>query len=189
MKQGLDLILPKLAKVISNLSQFAMQYKDLPTLGYTHHQVAQPITVGKRAAQWTQDLVMDLEDIELVREALLLRGAQGTTGTQASFMEIFHGDGEKIDQLNEKLCEVSFPTCTYTHAARMPSLYRHKPPRLGVRSHGISNTCDRKPASAASTPSPPRPTPARSTCASPTPSPPSAPLPSASPATSATLLT
>ena len=107
MKQGLDLILPKLAKVIANLSQFAMQHKDLPTLGYTHHQVAQPITVGKRAAQWTQDLLMDLEDAELVQAALLLRGAQGTTGTQASFLEIFHGDGEKIDQLNTKLCEVS----------------------------------------------------------------------------------
>ena len=112
MRDALDLILPKLAKVIHNLSQFAIKYKDLPTLGFTHYQAAQPISVGRRAAQWAQDLVMDLDDIEYVRAGLKFRGAQGTTGTQASFMEIFHGDTLKIDRLNEILCKkAGFKAC------------------------------------------------------------------------------
>ncbi|KAF2837579.1 adenylosuccinate lyase [Patellaria atrata CBS 101060] len=112
LRNALDLVLPKLAKVIHNLSQFALKYKDLPTLGFTHYQAAQPITVGRRAAQWMQDLVLDLEDIEYVRNNLKFRGAQGTTGTQASFMEIFHGDTSKIDQLNKILCEkAGFASC------------------------------------------------------------------------------
>ncbi|KAL6414492.1 primary-amine oxidase [Ilyonectria robusta] len=121
LRDGLDLLLPKLAKVIQNLRSFALEHKDLPTLGFTHFQAAQPITVGKRAAQWIQELVMDLEDIEHVRDQLRFRGAVGTTGTQASFMEIFHNDGDKIDELNKKLCEkAGFPgiytvsTQTYT---------------------------------------------------------------------------
>lgn len=112
MRDALDLILPKLAKVIHNLSQFSMKYKDLPTLGFTHYQAAQPTSVGYRAAQWAQDLIMDLEDIEQVRAGLKFRGARGTTGTQASFMEIFHGDESKIDRLNEILCEkAGFRAC------------------------------------------------------------------------------
>ena len=82
LRDGLDILLPKLATVIHRLSQFALKYKDMPTLGYTHYQPAQCITVGRRAAQWIQDLMMDLEDIETVRAALRFRGAQGTTGTQ-----------------------------------------------------------------------------------------------------------
>ncbi|KAH9907401.1 adenylosuccinate lyase [Xylariomycetidae sp. FL2044] len=112
MREGIDLLLPKLAKVISNLSAFAMKWREEPTLGYTHYQPAQMITVGKRAAQWTQELVMDLEDIEHVREELRFRGAQGTTGTQASFLELFEGDESKVDQLNELLCKkADFPGC------------------------------------------------------------------------------
>ena len=77
-----------------------------------HYQPAQCITVGRRASQWVQDLMMDLEDIEAVRAALRFRGAQGTTGTQASFMEIFHNDGAKIDELNEILCKkAGFDRC------------------------------------------------------------------------------
>ncbi|PMD65526.1 adenylosuccinate lyase [Hyaloscypha bicolor E] len=121
LRDGLDLLLPKLATVIHRLSRFALQYKDMPTLGYTHYQPAQCITVGRRASQWVQDLMMDLEDIEAVRAALRFRGAQGTTGTQASFMEIFHNDGAKIDELNEILCKkagfdrcYSISTQTYT---------------------------------------------------------------------------
>lgn len=111
MRDGLDLLLPELATVIHKLSQFAIQYKDMPTLGFTHYQPAQLITVGRRAAQWVQDLMMDLEDIEKVRADLRFRGAQGTTGTQASFMELFK-DGAKIDRLNEILCEkAGFPKC------------------------------------------------------------------------------
>lgn len=74
------MLLPKLATIVNKLSQFAIEYKDLPTLGYTHYQPAQLITVGRRATQWIQDLLMDLEDIERVRADLKFRGAQGTTG-------------------------------------------------------------------------------------------------------------
>ncbi|KAI1100603.1 adenylosuccinate lyase [Jackrogersella minutella] len=112
IRDAMDLILPKLAKVISNLSSFAQQWRDEPTLGYTHYQPAQLITVGKRAAQWIQELVMDLEDIEHVRKELQFRGGQGTTGTQASFLELFHGDESKVDQMNVLLCEkAKFPGC------------------------------------------------------------------------------
>ncbi|KAI0887935.1 adenylosuccinate lyase [Annulohypoxylon maeteangense] len=112
IRDAMDLLLPKLAKVISNLSNFAQQWKDEPTLGYTHYQPAQLITVGKRAAQWIQELVMDLEDIEHVRKELQFRGGQGTTGTQASFLELFGGDESKVDQLNVLLCKkAGFPSC------------------------------------------------------------------------------
>ena len=93
----------------------------MPTLGYTHYQPAQLITVGRRAAQWVQDLMMDLEDIEHVRAELRFRGAQGTTGTQASFLEILKGDEAKVDELNKILCKkagfercYSISTQTYT---------------------------------------------------------------------------
>ncbi|KAI1271082.1 adenylosuccinate lyase [Xylaria sp. FL0933] len=112
MRDAMDLLLPRLAKVIANLCKLAREWKATPTLAYTHLQPALLITVGKRAAQWAQDLVFDLESIEHVRNGLLLRGAQGTTGTQASFLEIFHGDGSKCDQLNELLCKkTGFPAC------------------------------------------------------------------------------
>lgn len=112
MRDGMDILLPKLAKVLYNLQNLAMKYKALPTLGYTHYQPAQMITVGKRAAYWAEELLMDLENIEHVRKELRFRGAQGTTGTQASFMEIFNDDALKIDRLNELLCErAGFPAC------------------------------------------------------------------------------
>ncbi|PFH58415.1 hypothetical protein XA68_13712 [Ophiocordyceps unilateralis] len=112
LRDALDLLLPKLARAISSLSKFACKYKNLPTLGFTHYQAAQPITLGRRAAQWLQDLVFDLDDIEYVRAGLRFRGAQGTTGTQASFMEIFQNDAAKVDKLNEILCEkAGFPSC------------------------------------------------------------------------------
>ncbi|CAI4214391.1 unnamed protein product [Parascedosporium putredinis] len=130
MREAMDLLLPKLAKVIWNLSKFAMEFKAMPTMAYTHLQPAQLITVGKRAAQWAQDLVFDLENIEHVREGLKLRGAQGTTGTQASFLEIFNGDGAKCDQLNELLCKkLGFPACydvsTQTYTRKIAGDIRH----------------------------------------------------------------
>lgn len=121
MRDAMDILLNRLAKVISNLSSFALKWKDEPTLAYTHLQPAQLISVGKRAAQWVQDLMFDLESIQQVRNNLKFRGAQGTTGTQASFLEIFQGDGAKCDELNKLLCQkFGFPsyydisTQTYT---------------------------------------------------------------------------
>ncbi|KAI0552228.1 L-Aspartase-like protein [Xylaria curta] len=112
MRDALDILLNRLAKVIWNLSNFAMRWKEEPTLAYTHLQPAQLITVGKRAAQWIQDLMFDLKAIEQARSDLKFRGAQGTTGTQASFLEIFQGDASKCDQLNALLCtKLGFPSC------------------------------------------------------------------------------
>ncbi|KAL8869409.1 MAG: hypothetical protein Q9174_004292, partial [Haloplaca sp. 1 TL-2023] len=112
MRDAMDILLPKLAKVISNLANFALEWKGEPTLAYTHLQPAQPMTIGKRAAQWAQDLMLDIESIETVRHNLKFRGAQGTTGTQASFLEIFGGDGSKCDKLNELLCnKTGFSSC------------------------------------------------------------------------------
>ncbi|MBR4726678.1 MAG: adenylosuccinate lyase, partial [Clostridia bacterium] len=92
-------------KVIACLAKFADQYKDLPTLGYTHYQPAQLVTVGKRASLWMQDLVADVEEIDFVLDPIKLLGCRGTTGTEASFMELFEGDTEKIDRLNAMICE------------------------------------------------------------------------------------
>ncbi|KAL8669229.1 MAG: hypothetical protein Q9168_006178 [Polycauliona sp. 1 TL-2023] len=112
MRDAMDLLLPKMAKVISNLANFAMQWKGEACLAYTHLQPAQLITVGKRAAQWAQDLMFDLENIEFVRNGLKFRGAQGTTGTQASFLEIFNNDASKCDALNSLLCKkAGFQSC------------------------------------------------------------------------------
>ena len=84
LRDGIDLLLPKIALIIHKLSKFALEHKAMPTLGFTHYQPAQLITVGRRTAQWAQDLLMDLEDITKVRADLRYRGAQGTTRTQAS---------------------------------------------------------------------------------------------------------
>ena len=115
----------------------------MPTLGYTHYQPAQLISVGKRAAQWVQELVMDLEDIEAVRAGLKFRGAMGTTGTQASFMEIFHGDGSKIDKLNEILCQkAGFPTCydisTQTYTRKVDLRVANAVSAFGATCHRIA---------------------------------------------------
>ncbi|KAK3692726.1 adenylosuccinate lyase-like protein [Podospora appendiculata] len=123
-QRALDLILPKLAKVIQNLQTFAMEYKDMPVLGFTHYQPAQLITVGKRATQWIQELMMDLEDIETVRAGLKFRGAQGTTGSQATFLELFEGDADKIKQLNAILCKKAgfpsaYPISTQTYSRKV----------------------------------------------------------------------
>lgn len=99
---ALDMILSKLVNVIANLKNFALKYKDLPTLGFTHFQPAQLTTVGKRASLWLQDLVMDYNSLMDLKETVKLRGVKGTTGTQASFMELFDGDEDKVKEL-EKL--------------------------------------------------------------------------------------
>ena len=105
MREGLELIRGKLVRVLDRLGQFARKYKDLPTLGFTHFQAAQLVTVGKRAALWMNELLMDLEEVEYRLSTLKLRGSKGTTGTQASFLELFEGDHEKVKRLEEKIAK------------------------------------------------------------------------------------
>ncbi|WMJ76165.1 MULTISPECIES: adenylosuccinate lyase [unclassified Sedimentibacter] len=105
MKQALLLVKKKLVNAISSLSEFCMKYKDMPTLGYTHYQPAQLTTVGKRAALWLQDLVLDYEEINHALSLVKLRGVKGTTGTQASFMNLFENDSEKVKKLEKLVVE------------------------------------------------------------------------------------
>ena len=112
MREGLELVHKKLVNVINELSRFAMKYKDMPTLAYTHFQPAQPTTVGKRATLWLNELVLDLEDLEYVLGSLKLLGSKGTTGTQASFLELFDGDHAKCRQLDQMIAEkMGFTSC------------------------------------------------------------------------------
>ena len=105
LRDGLDLLLPKLARIIQELADFAKEHRDLPCLGYTHGQPAQLTTVGKRACLWIQDLLMDLRNLERARGDLRFRGAKGTTGTQASFLAIFQGDHEKVEELDRLITQ------------------------------------------------------------------------------------
>ena len=112
MTEALKLVRKKLVNVIAELSKFAAQYKDQPTLAFTHFQPAQPTTVGKRATLWTQEFLMDLEDLEYVLSTMKLLGSKGTTGTQASFLELFDGDQETIDKIDPMIAEkMGFRSC------------------------------------------------------------------------------
>ena len=112
MRQGLELVRKKLINCINELSKFALKHKDLPTLAYTHFQPAQPTTVGKRSTLWINDLVMDLQDLDYVLDSLKLLGSKGTTGTQASFLELFDGDHSKCRELDQKIAEkMGFKSC------------------------------------------------------------------------------
>ena len=112
MSEALKLVRTKLVNVIAELSKFADKYKDQPTLAFTHFQPAQPTTVGKRATLWTQEFLMDLEDLEYVLSTLKLLGSKGTTGTQASFLELFDGDQETIDKIDPMIAEkMGFENC------------------------------------------------------------------------------
>jgi len=101
LRDGLDILLPKLARVISRLGDFAKEYKNLATLGFTHLQPAQLTTVGKRACLWLQELVIDESNLRRAKEELRFRGVKGTTGTQASFLQLFDGDHDKVKNLNK----------------------------------------------------------------------------------------
>jgi adenylosuccinate lyase len=105
MRESLDIILTKAVNVLDRLRAFAEQWKDLPTLGFTHYQPAQVVTVGKRACLWAQDIVFDIEDIERTTGRLRCRGVKGTTGTQASFLALFDGDHEKVLALESRVSE------------------------------------------------------------------------------------
>ena len=105
MFDALRLVRKKLVKLIAVLAKFADEYKSLPTLGFTHFQPAQPTTVGKRACLWLQELLLDLEDLDSCLEKARLLGSKGTTGTQASFLELFEGDHEKVRALDRKIAE------------------------------------------------------------------------------------
>lgn len=112
MREALKLIRKKLVNVIAQLGTFADQYKALPTLAFTHFQPAQPTTVGKRATLWIQEFMMDLSDLDYVLSTLKLLGSKGTTGTQASFLELFDGDQDKIDQIDPMIArKMGFPGC------------------------------------------------------------------------------
>lgn len=103
MREGLELVRNKLVQVLAALGKFADRYKALPTLGYTHFQAAQMVTVGKRATLWMNELLMDLEEVEFRIDSLKLLGSKGTTGTQASFIELFDGDTDKVKELERKI--------------------------------------------------------------------------------------
>ncbi|MBO5450869.1 MAG: adenylosuccinate lyase [Lachnospiraceae bacterium] len=105
MTEALKLVKKKLVNVIAELAKFADQYKDLPTLAFTHFQPAQPTTVGKRATLWCQEFCMDLEDLDYVLSTMKLLGSKGTTGTQASFLELFNGDQETIDKIDPMIAK------------------------------------------------------------------------------------
>ncbi len=128
MTEGLQLIRNKLITVIRNLSKFAETYKALPTLAFTHFQPAQPTTVGKRATLWLQELLMDLEDVEYQISKAKLLGSKGTTGTQASFLELFDGDHQKCKELDKKIAEKMgykscFPVSGQTYSRKLDSQF------------------------------------------------------------------
>ena len=125
-RDGLVYLRGELLKVIRNLSDFAKEYKDLPTLGYTHYQPAQPVTMGKRATLWLQDFASDLEELDFVIGSMKMLGCRGTTGTEASFMELFEGDTSKIDEMNRMICgefgfDRTFSVCGQTYPRKFDS--------------------------------------------------------------------
>ena len=125
-REALRYLRGELLKVLKNLAAFAERYKATPTLGYTHYQPAQLVTVGKRATLWMQDLQSDLEELDFVLGTLRFLGCRGTTGTEASFLELFEGDGTKIDELNRRIAAEfdfteCFPVCGQTYPRKTDS--------------------------------------------------------------------
>ena len=125
-REGLRMLRDKLRSLLAVLADFADRYKALPTLGYTHYQPAQLVTVGKRATLWMQDLISDLEELDFVLDSLRFLGCRGTTGTEASFLDLFDGDGDKIDRMNKLLAaefgfESCFPVCGQTYPRKTDS--------------------------------------------------------------------
>ncbi|KAI3636119.1 hypothetical protein MIR68_006000 [Amoeboaphelidium protococcarum] len=124
MRDALDILLPKLARCVDRLAQFAQKYADLPTLGFTHFQPAQLTTVGKRACLWLQEFIWDLQALQRVRDELGFRGVKGTTGTQASFLTLFNGDHDKVQQLDKLVTKYagfqkSYPVTGQTYSRKV----------------------------------------------------------------------
>ncbi|MEG1870453.1 MAG: adenylosuccinate lyase [Peptostreptococcaceae bacterium] len=144
LRDALELIRDKIVTVLDRLSHFAMEYKGMPTLGFTHFQPAQLTTVGKRATLWMQDLVMDMENIEFLLTTLKLRGVKGTTGTQASFMSLFEGDEEKVKALDKIVAEKmgfekSYGVTGQTYPRKLDSIVLNKLSEIAQSAYKFSN--------------------------------------------------
>ncbi|RWS30534.1 adenylosuccinate lyase-like protein [Leptotrombidium deliense] len=142
LRDGFDIILPKVARCVSRLADFAMQNRSLPTLGFTHMQPAQLVTVGKRACLWINDLLMDLRNLERSRNDLRFRGCKGTTGTQASFLQLFDGNEEKVKKLDELVTnyagfEKSYSVCGQTYSRKVDADCLSALASLGASVHKI----------------------------------------------------
>ena len=144
MSEGLKLIRKKLINVIACLADFAEKYKGLPTLGFTHFQPAQPTTVGKRATLWLQEFMMDLDDLDYVAGSLKLLGSKGTTGTQASFKELFNNDSEKIDRIDPMIAEKMgftecYPVSGQTYSRKVDTRVMNVIAGIAASAHKMSN--------------------------------------------------
>ena len=144
MTEALKLVRKKLVNVIAELSRFADQYKSQPTLAFTHFQPAQPTTVGKRATLWTQEFLMDLEDLEYVLGSIKLLGSKGTTGTQASFLELFEGDQETIDKIDPMIAEKMgfkecYPVSGQTYSRKVDTRVLNVLAGIAASAHKMSN--------------------------------------------------
>ena len=144
MTEALKLVRKKLVNVIGELSRFADQYKSQPTLAFTHFQPAQPTTVGKRATLWTQEFLMDLEDLEYVLGSIKLLGSKGTTGTQASFLELFEGEQETIDKIDPMIAEKMgfkecYPVSGQTYSRKVDTRVLNVLAGIAASAHKMSN--------------------------------------------------
>ena len=144
MTEALKLVQKKLVNVIAELSRFADKYKDQPTLAFTHFQPAQPTTVGKRATLWTQEFMMDLEDLEYVLDTIKLLGSKGTTGTQASFLELFDGDQETIDKIDPMIAakmgfKECYPVSGQTYSRKVDTRVVNVLAGIAASAHKMSN--------------------------------------------------
>jgi len=144
MTEALKLAKRKLVNVIAKLAKFANKYKALPTLAFTHFQPAQPTTVGKRATLWMQEFLLDLEDINYVLDGMKLLGSKGTTGTQASFLELFDGDHEKIEQIDSMIAEKMgfkecYPVSGQTYSRKVDTRVLHVLAQVASSAHKFSN--------------------------------------------------
>ena len=144
MREALKLVRRKLINVIARIADFAEAQKDQPTLAFTHFQPAQPTTVGKRASLWLQDFAMDLEDLEYVTGTLKLLGSKGTTGTQASFLELFEGDQDKVDQIDPMIAEkmgfdACYPVSGQTYSRKVDTRVMNILAGIAASAHKFSN--------------------------------------------------